>query len=57
MAKVTPITEHFQYFVADLKESFWGDRQRQAVKAAQKVFRSTVGMATRPLHGPAQLQP
>jgi transposase-like protein len=24
MAKVTPITEHFQHFVADLKESFWG---------------------------------
>jgi hypothetical protein len=24
MAKVTPITEHFQHFVRDLKESFWG---------------------------------
>ena len=38
MAKVTPITEHFQHFVADLKESFWGDLQGQAVKAAQKLF-------------------
>ena len=25
MAKVTPITEHFQHFVADLKDGFWGD--------------------------------
>jgi putative transposase len=25
MAKVTPITEQFQHFVRDLRESFWGD--------------------------------
>lgn len=25
MRKVTPITEHFQHFVGDLQESFWGD--------------------------------
>ena len=25
MAKVTPITEQFQHFVQDLKESFWGE--------------------------------
>ena len=25
MAKVTPITEQFQHFVRDLKETFWGD--------------------------------
>lgn len=25
MKKVTPITEQFQHFVADLRESFWGD--------------------------------
>jgi hypothetical protein len=25
MAKVTPITDQFQHFVRDLKESFWGD--------------------------------
>jgi putative transposase len=25
MGKVTPITEHFQHFVRDLQESFWGD--------------------------------
>jgi putative transposase len=25
MAKVTPITEHYQRFLADLKDGFWGD--------------------------------
>jgi putative transposase len=25
MAKITPIDEHFQHFLTDLKESFWGD--------------------------------
>jgi putative transposase len=25
MAKITSISEHFQHFLADLKESFWGD--------------------------------
>jgi putative transposase len=25
MGKVTPITEQFQHFVSDLKETFWGD--------------------------------
>jgi putative transposase len=38
MAKVTPITEHFQHFVADLKESFWGDCQGQAKKAMQRYL-------------------
>ena len=38
MAKVTPITEHFQHFVAEVKESFWGDLQGQAVKAAQRFL-------------------
>jgi putative transposase len=35
MAKIIPITEHFQHFVQDLQESFWGDlcgRTRQAWK-------------------------
>lgn len=35
MAKVTPITEQFQHFLRDLKESFWGDlygKTRQAWK-------------------------
>jgi putative transposase len=38
MGKVTPITEHFQHFVQDLKESFWGDLQGQTQKAAQRFF-------------------
>ena len=25
MAKIIPITEHFQHFLSELKESFWGD--------------------------------
>src|SRR5258708_10380258 len=37
MAKVTPITEHFQHFVSELKESFWGDLQGQTRKAAQRL--------------------
>jgi putative transposase len=38
MAKVTPITEHFQHFVQDLKESVWGDLQGEVHKAAQRYF-------------------
>ena len=44
MAKVTPITEHFQHFVAELKESFWGDLQGEVQKAGQ-VFRAAVATA------------
>ena len=25
MPKIVSISEHFQHFLADLKESFWGD--------------------------------
>jgi len=38
MAKIIPITEHFQHFVAELKESFWGDLQGEAQRAAKKFF-------------------
>ena len=38
MAKITPITEHFQHFVAELQESFWGDLQGRVQQAAQKFF-------------------
>jgi hypothetical protein len=24
MAKIIPITEHFQHFLAEMRESFWG---------------------------------
>jgi putative transposase len=38
MAKVTPITEHFQHFVKDLQENFWGDLQGQVQQSARKFF-------------------
>ncbi len=38
MAKIIPITEHFQHFVKELKESFWGDLQGEAQRAAKKFF-------------------
>jgi transposase-like protein len=38
MAKIIPITEHFQHFVGELQESFWGDLQARTQQAAQKFF-------------------
>ena len=38
MAKITAISEHFQHFVAELQESFWGDLQARTQQAAQKFF-------------------
>ena len=38
MAKVTPISEHFQHFVSELKESFWGDLQGQVQQSMRKLF-------------------
>jgi putative transposase len=38
MAKIIPITEHFQHFVEDLKESFWGDVQGEVRRSAKKFF-------------------
>ena len=35
MAKITPITEHFQHFLADMQESFWGDVYGQTKLAWQ----------------------
>src|SRR5207244_5293499 len=32
------IGEHFQHFVAELQESFWGDLQARTQQAAQKFF-------------------
>jgi putative transposase len=37
MAKVTSISEHFQHFLADLKETFWGDLYGET-KQAWKQF-------------------
>ena len=37
MAKIVSITEHFQHFLTDLKESFWGDLE-QKTQFAWKHF-------------------
>src|SRR5260370_5713630 len=38
MAKIIPISEHFQHFVEDLQESFWGDLQARTQEAVQQFF-------------------
>ncbi len=38
MAKVIPISEQFQHFVPDLKESFWGDLYGKTKQAWQKFL-------------------
>ncbi len=41
MAKIIPITEHFQHFLAEMKESFWGDLYGQTRQAWQKFLSCT----------------
>jgi transposase-like protein len=38
MAKIVPITEHFQHFLGEMKESFWGDLYGQTKLAWQRFF-------------------
>jgi hypothetical protein len=38
MAKIIPISEHFQHFLADVKESFWGELYGQTRQAWQQFF-------------------
>ena len=38
MAKIIPIEEHFQHFLSELKESFWGDLYGQTRQSWQKFF-------------------
>jgi transposase-like protein len=38
MAKIIPIDEHFQHFLSELKESFWGDLYGQTRQAWQRFF-------------------
>src|SRR5689334_11950838 len=38
MAKIIPITEHFQHFLGEMKESFWGDLYGQTRQAWQQFF-------------------
>ena len=38
MAQITPITEQFQHFLADLKESFWGELYGQTQQAWKQIL-------------------
>src|SRR4029077_6334095 len=38
MAKIIPITEHFQHFLGEIKESFWGDVYGQTKLAWKQFF-------------------
>jgi Transposase, Mutator family len=38
VAKIIPISEHFQHFLAEMKESFWGDLYGQTKLAWQRFF-------------------
>src|SRR5207245_9805771 len=38
MAKIIPISEHVQHFLAEMKESFWGDLYGQTKLAWQRFF-------------------
>jgi transposase-like protein len=38
MAKVTPISEHFQHFLAEMKETFWSDLYDQTKLAWQRFL-------------------
>src|SRR5437763_12892882 len=38
MAKINPISEHFQHFLAEIKESFGGDLYGQTKLAWQRFF-------------------
>jgi transposase-like protein len=49
MAKIIPITEHFQHFLAEMKESFWGGACMDRRSSVATVVRAAVGAATRSL--------
>src|SRR5439155_19527132 len=38
MAKIIPISEHFQHFLTEMKESFWDDLYGQTKLAWQRFF-------------------
>ena len=38
MAKIIPISEHFQHFVNELRDSFWGDLEGHTQRAAQQLL-------------------
>ena len=40
MAKITSIDEHFEHFLSDLKDSFWGDLEQKTRLAWKQLFES-----------------
>jgi hypothetical protein len=50
MAKIIQITEHFQHFLAEMKEGFWGDVCGQT-RLVEAVFRASWGAPANPAHG------
>ena len=40
MPKIVSISEHFQHFLSDLKESFWGDLEGRTKLAWKQFFES-----------------
>jgi len=40
MAKIIPITEHFQHFLREMKESFWGDGYGQTTMVWKQLLES-----------------
>ncbi len=54
MQRVVPITEQFQRFVAELKESFWGEVYGRARLFWQKFLEAgsaPEGLSSRPRYG------
>src|SRR5439155_23834753 len=45
MGNVTPITEQFQHFVQEVKESFWGDLNGKAQAAMKALLEGESGGA------------
>jgi len=39
MAKMVPITEHFQHFLAEMKEGLWGDVYGETKVAGKPLIR------------------
>jgi hypothetical protein len=49
MAKIIPITEHYQHFLAEMKESFWGDVYGETRLAWKRLLEAGFGAAARSL--------
>jgi len=45
MAKIIPITKHYQHFLAEMKESFWGDVYGETQVGLETAVASGFGAA------------